>query len=54
MHVYVIQLGKITREEIEKELMSAGVPLEAIKGIVDVLSIKSLSKLEGWISPRFL
>lgn len=44
--VIVDKLGKITREEIEKELMSAGVSLEAIKGIVDVLSIKSLSKLE--------
>ena len=30
--------------------MSSGVSLEAIKGIVEVLSIKSLSKLEGWLS----
>lgn len=44
--VIVDKLGKITREEIEKELMSAGVSLEAIKGIVDILSTKSLSKLE--------
>lgn len=44
--VIVDKLGKITREEIENELISTGVSLEAIKGIVEVLSIKSLSKLE--------
>ena len=41
------QLGKIPVEEIEKDLTSIGVPNEAVKGIVDVLSIKSLSDLEG-------
>ena len=51
---YVMQLGKITREEIEKELMSTGLSSEAIKGIVEVLSIKSLSELEGWFSSGFL
>ncbi|XP_038970864.1 histidine--tRNA ligase, chloroplastic/mitochondrial-like isoform X2 [Phoenix dactylifera] len=44
--VIVDKLGKITREEVEKELMIAGVSLEAVKGIVEVLSLKSLSKLE--------
>lgn len=44
--VIVDKLGKITREEIEKELMTAGVSFDAVKGIIEVLSIKSLSKLE--------
>ncbi|ONK63738.1 uncharacterized protein A4U43_C07F18400 [Asparagus officinalis] len=44
--VVVDKLGKITREEIEKELISVGVSSEAINGIIEVLSIKSLSKLE--------
>ncbi|KAK8944715.1 hypothetical protein KSP39_PZI008683 [Platanthera zijinensis] len=44
--VIVDKLGKVTREEIEKELMIAGVSFEAVKGIIEVLSIKSLSKLE--------
>lgn len=44
--IIVDKLGKLTREEIEKEFMSTGVPGEAIKGIIEVLSIKSLSKLE--------
>lgn len=42
-----MQLGKVTREEVEKELMLAGVTLEAVKGIVEVLSLKSLEMLEG-------
>lgn len=44
--VIVDKLGKLTKEEIEKELMSTGLSGEAIKGIIEVLSIKSLSKLE--------
>ncbi|XP_010935706.1 histidine--tRNA ligase, chloroplastic/mitochondrial isoform X2 [Elaeis guineensis] len=44
--VIVDKLGKLSREEVEKELMQAGVLLEAVKGIVEVLSLKSLSKLE--------
>lgn len=42
-----MQMGKITREEMEKELISTGVSSEAVKGIIEVLSLKSLSKLEG-------
>jgi histidyl-tRNA synthetase len=34
-------------EEIEKELMSTGLSCEAVHGIIEVLSLKSLSKLEG-------
>lgn len=44
--VIVDKLGKMTREEIEKELVSTGLSSEAVQGIIDVLSIKSLSKLE--------
>jgi len=44
-----MQLGKMTREEIEKELISTGLSSEAVHGIIDVLSLKSLSKLEGFL-----
>ncbi|KAG6515368.1 hypothetical protein ZIOFF_025780 [Zingiber officinale] len=44
--VIVDKLGKITKEEVEKELMLAGVTPEAVKGIVEVLSLKSLERLE--------
>lgn len=44
--IIVDKFGKLTREEIEKELKTAGVSSEAISGIVDVLSLKSLPKLE--------
>jgi hypothetical protein len=44
-----MQLGKLTREEIEKELISTGLSSEAIQGIIEVLSLKSLSKLEGFL-----
>jgi len=42
-------LGKLTRDEIEKELMSTGLSSEAVQGIIEVLSLKSLSKLEGFL-----
>lgn len=42
-----MQLGKLSREEIEKELISTGLSSEAVQGIIEVLSLKSLSKLEG-------
>lgn len=45
----IMQLGKMTREEIEKELVSTGLSSEAVQGIIDVLSLKSLSKLEGFL-----
>ncbi|WOK98356.1 histidine--tRNA ligase, chloroplastic/mitochondrial [Canna indica] len=44
--VIVDKWGKITKEEVEKELSLAGVTPEAVKGIVEVLSLKSLDKLE--------
>ena len=44
-----MQLGKMTREEIEKELISTGLSSEAVQGIIDVLSLESLSKLEGFL-----
>ncbi|RCV10818.1 hypothetical protein SEVIR_2G144600v4 [Setaria viridis] len=44
--VIVDKFGKLTREEIEKELMSTGLSSEAVQGIIEVLSLKSLSKLE--------
>ncbi|KAJ6842932.1 histidine--tRNA ligase, chloroplastic/mitochondrial [Iris pallida] len=44
--IIVDKFGKLTREEIEKELKTAGVSSEAISGIIDVLSLKSLPKLE--------
>lgn len=44
--VIVDKLGKLTREEIEKELISTGLSSEAVQGIIEVLSLKSLSKLE--------
>ncbi|CAD6219973.1 unnamed protein product [Miscanthus lutarioriparius] len=44
--VIVDKLGKMTREEIEKELISTGLSSVAVQGIIDVLSLESLSKLE--------
>jgi len=44
-----MQLGKMTREEIEKELISTGLSSVAVQGIIDVLSLESLSKLEGFL-----
>ncbi|KAE8816470.1 Histidyl-tRNA synthetase [Hordeum vulgare] len=41
-----VQLGKLSREEIEKELISSGLSSEAVQGIIEVLSLKSLDKLE--------
>ncbi|CAM0875695.1 unnamed protein product [Alopecurus aequalis] len=44
--VIVDKLGKPSREEIEKELTSTGLSSEAVQGIIQVLSLKSLSELE--------
>ncbi|PKU74160.1 Histidine--tRNA ligase [Dendrobium catenatum] len=44
--VIVDKMGKVSRDVIENELMTAGVSIEAVKGIIEVLSLKSLSKLE--------
>ncbi|KAH7669643.1 Histidine-tRNA ligase/ATP phosphoribosyltransferase regulatory subunit protein [Dioscorea alata] len=50
--VIVDKLGKITKEEIEKELVSVGVSLDAVKGLVEVLSFKSLTRLEDVLGPN--
>ncbi|KAK1266369.1 Histidine--tRNA ligase [Acorus gramineus] len=44
--IIIDKIGKIPTEEIEKELMLVGLSLEAVKGLLQVLSLKSLSKLE--------
>lgn len=41
------QIGKIPVDEIKKDLKSAGVSEEAVEELLQVLSIKSLTKLEG-------
>lgn len=41
------QIGKIPVDEIKKDLKSAGVSEEAVEELLQVLSIKSLKKLEG-------
>ena len=48
-NISIMQLGKMTREEIEKELVSTGLSSEAVQGIINVLSLKSLPKLEGFL-----
>lgn len=42
-------MEKIPIGEITKELKSLGMSEEAIKDLLQVLSIKSLTKLEGWL-----
>lgn len=42
------QIEKIPVDDIKNELKSAGVSEEAIEQLLQVLSIKSLTKLEGW------
>lgn len=42
-----MQMEKVPLSEIEKKLTSIGISLEAIKGLVQVLSLKSLPQLEG-------
>ncbi|XP_077226158.1 histidine--tRNA ligase, chloroplastic/mitochondrial-like [Tasmannia lanceolata] len=44
--VIIDKMEKIPTEEVEKKLFSVGISLEAIKGILQVLSLKSLSELE--------
>ncbi|XP_058098163.1 histidine--tRNA ligase, chloroplastic/mitochondrial isoform X3 [Magnolia sinica] len=44
--VIIDKMEKIPMEEIEKKLIDIPISLEAIKGLLQVLSIKSLSKLE--------
>ena len=42
------QIEKIPLDDIKKELNSAGVSIEAVEQLLQVLSIKSLTELEGW------
>ncbi|KQJ91660.1 histidine--tRNA ligase, chloroplastic/mitochondrial [Brachypodium distachyon] len=49
--VIVDKLGKLSREDIEKELITTGLSSEAVQGIIEVLSLKSLSKLEEVLGP---
>lgn len=41
------QLEKIPLDEIKKELKYAGMPDDGIEELLEVLSIKSLTQLEG-------
>lgn len=41
------QIEKIPLDEIKKELKSTGVSEEGVEELLQVLSIKSLAKLEG-------
>ncbi|GJN40507.1 hypothetical protein PR202_gb29728 [Eleusine coracana subsp. coracana] len=50
--VIVDKLGKLSRDEIERELISTGLSSEAVQGIIEVLSLKSLSKLEEVLGPQ--
>jgi len=43
----LFQLDKLPREEIVSELDKAGVPSEAIEGILQALTLKSFDDLEG-------
>ena len=42
-------MEKIPIDEVKKELRSAELSDEAIEELLQVLSIKSLTKLEGWL-----
>lgn len=45
--IILIQIEKIPIDEIKKELNSVGMPQEGVNKLLEVLSIKSLSELEG-------
>uniref|UniRef100_A0A2N9ET78 histidine--tRNA ligase n=1 Tax=Fagus sylvatica TaxID=28930 RepID=A0A2N9ET78_FAGSY len=44
--IIIDKIGKIPMDDIKKDLMSAGVSEEAVEELLQVLSIKSLTKLE--------
>ncbi|KAM2045099.1 hypothetical protein ACFX1T_009340 [Malus domestica] len=46
--IIIDKIEKIPVDDIKNELKSAGVSEEAIEQLLQVLSIKSLTKLEGW------
>lgn len=41
------QIEKMPIEDIKKELRVAGIPSDAVEGILHALSLRSLSELEG-------
>jgi len=41
------QIEKMPAEDIKKELRVAGIPSDAVEGILHALSLRSLSELEG-------
>ncbi|KAM1050716.1 hypothetical protein ACFX13_033146 [Malus domestica] len=46
--IIIDKIEKIPVDDIKNELKSAGVSEEAIEQLLQILSIKSLTKLEGW------
>ncbi|KAJ7556169.1 hypothetical protein O6H91_05G072300 [Diphasiastrum complanatum] len=50
--VIVDKIEKLPQDEIKKELSMLGVTIEAVNGILDALSIRSLDELEDLIGPE--
>lgn len=46
----VEQIGKIPIDEIKKDLTEVGISEQAVEELLQVISIKSLSELEGCIN----
>ncbi|XP_020518193.1 histidine--tRNA ligase, chloroplastic/mitochondrial isoform X2 [Amborella trichopoda] len=44
--IIIDKMDKIPKEEIEKELTMLGIPMEAINGLLQILSLKSVPELE--------
>jgi histidyl-tRNA synthetase len=44
--VIVDKLGRLSRDEIQRELFSTGLLSEAVQAIIQVLSLKSLTELD--------
>jgi hypothetical protein len=42
-----MQMEKLPRSEVEKELAELGVPAEAVDGILQALAVRSLEGVEG-------
>lgn len=42
-----LQIEKIPRAEVEKELAELSVPAEAVDGILEALAVRSLEAVEG-------
>lgn len=52
--LFLKQIEKIPIDEIKRELKATGLSEEAIEELLQVLSIKSLTKLEGWFFHNFM